>query len=62
MLTLANATLHPSGAAEPSAADKILTDTLKRALAFVDVRVFDHFIVPAYGTPVSFAERGLLAA
>lgn len=51
---------HPSGAAEPSTADELLTRSLKEALALVDVRVLDHFVVPAHGTPVSFAERGLL--
>lgn len=51
---------HPSGAAEPSVADETLTRTLKDALALVDVRVLDHFVVPAQGAPVSFAERGLL--
>ena len=50
---------HPSGVAEPSKADKWLTDQLKRALALVDVRVLDHFIVAGRNT-VSFAERGLL--
>lgn len=51
---------HPSGAAEPSIADEELTRALKDALALVDVRVLDHFIVTAHGRPVSFAERGLL--
>lgn len=51
---------HPSGAAEPSAADELLTRSLKDALALVDVRVLDHFVVPSHGAPVSFAERGLL--
>ncbi len=51
---------HPSGAAEPSNADEMLTRALKDALALVDVRVLDHFVVPAHGSPVSFAERGLL--
>ena len=48
---------HPSGVAEPSAADRSLTDRLKGALALVDIRVLDHFVV-GEGTPVSFAERG----
>ena len=43
----------------PSAADHALTDRLKAALAMVDVRVVDHFIV-GKGTPYSFAESGLL--
>lgn len=51
---------HPSGAAEPSSADEALTRSLKSALALVDVRVLDHFIVAGTATPVSFAERGLL--
>ncbi len=51
---------HPSGIAEPSSADEMLTRRLKEALALVDVRVADHFIVASHATPVSFAERGLL--
>lgn len=51
---------HPSGVAEPSAADKLLTGNLKQALALVDVRVLDHFIVAGQAAPLSFAERGLL--
>jgi DNA repair protein RadC len=50
---------HPSGVAEPSHADETLTQALKQALALVDVRVLDHFIVAGAGV-VSFAERGLL--
>jgi DNA repair protein RadC len=50
---------HPSGAAEPSRADEHLTQTLKAALALVDVRVLDHLVVGC-GLVVSFAERGLL--
>jgi len=50
---------HPSGAAEPSRADEYLTQTLKSALALVDVRVLDHLVV-ARASVVSFAERGLL--
>src|SRR3977135_2383120 len=50
---------HPSGVAEPSHADEILTRSLKSALALVDVTVLDHFIV-AGPYSVSFAERGLL--
>lgn len=50
---------HPSGVAEPSRADELLTQSLKSALALVDVRTLDHFIV-AGGEVVSFAERGLL--
>jgi len=50
---------HPSGAADPSRADEHLTQQLKTALALVDVRVLDHFIV-AGDAVTSFAERGLL--
>ncbi|MDO8350224.1 MAG: DNA repair protein RadC [Gallionella sp.] len=48
---------HPSGVAEPSQADQLLTNALKQALALVDVRVLDHFVVAA-GQTLSFAERG----
>ena len=51
---------HPSGVAEPSHADEILTRSLKTALALVDVTVLDHFIVGEGGRAMSFAERGLL--
>jgi DNA repair protein RadC len=47
---------HPSGVAEPSAADRALTERLKSALAQVDIRVLDHFVVGEQ--VVSFAERG----
>ena len=50
---------HPSGVAEPSRADELLTQTLKSALALVDVRVLDHFIVTRSAV-LSFAESGLL--
>jgi len=50
---------HPSGAAQPSQADELLTRNLKEALALVDVKVLDHFIV-AGNQALSFAERGLL--
>ena len=50
---------HPSGVSEPSRADEHLTQTLKAALALVDVRVLDHLIV-AGSDVLSFAERGLL--
>jgi len=48
---------HPSGVAEPSDADRALTRRLKDALALIDVRVLDHFVI-GEGPPVSFAERG----
>jgi len=50
---------HPSGVAEPSAADKLITRRLKDALALVDIRVLDHLIV-GDGVCTSFAEAGLL--
>ena len=50
---------HPSGVAEPSRADEFLTQSLKSALALVEVRVLDHLVV-GQGAVVSFAERGLL--
>ena len=50
---------HPSGVTEPSQSDQLLTDALKQALALVDVRVLDHFVV-AGGQTLSFAEKGLL--
>src|SRR5258705_10178631 len=50
---------HPSGVAEPSHADEILTRSLKNALALVDIQMLDHFIVAGSRT-MSFAERGLL--
>lgn len=51
---------HPSGVAEPSRADEMLTRSLKEALAMVDVRLLDHFVVAGNAPPLSFAERGLL--
>ncbi|GAB6196936.1 RadC family protein [Lysobacter xanthus] len=48
---------HPSGNAEPSAADRSVTARLKQALALVDVRLLDHFVV-GDGPPVSMAARG----
>ena len=56
---LALAHNHPSGEAEPSRADELLTQTLKSALGLVDVRIIDHFIV-AGDKVVSFAELGLI--
>lgn len=50
---------HPSGVAEPSLADELITQELKKALALVDVRVLDHFIVAGNAT-LSFASRGLI--
>lgn len=50
---------HPSGVAEPSTADRRLTERLCAALALVDIRVLDHFVI-GEGRPVSFAERGWL--
>jgi DNA repair protein RadC len=50
---------HPSGVAQPSQADELLTRNLREALALVDVKVLDHFII-AGNQAISFAERGLL--
>ena len=50
---------HPSGSVQPSRADEALTQTLRAALALVDVRVLDHIIV-ATGQSLSMAERGLI--
>jgi len=50
---------HPSGLLEPSRADEVLTQALKQALALVDVKVLDHFIIGA-NRAMSFAERGLI--
>ena len=50
---------HPSGSIEPSRADEQLTFQLKSALALVDIKVLDHFII-AGTTALSFSERGLL--
>ena len=50
---------HPSGTVQPSRADEALTQTLKAALALIDVRVLDHVIV-ARGDSLSMAEKGLL--
>lgn len=50
---------HPSGAAQPSQADELLTRNLKEALALIEVKVLDHFVV-AGNQAISFAERGLV--
>jgi DNA repair protein RadC len=50
---------HPSGSVQPSRADVALTQTLKAALALVDVRVLDHIII-GQGETLSMAERGLV--
>ncbi|MDO8604883.1 MAG: DNA repair protein RadC [bacterium] len=50
---------HPSGVAEPSKADEVLTHALKQALALVDVKVLDHFVVAGVEV-VSLAERGVI--
>ena len=49
---------HPSGVSEPSQADKNITERLKAALALIDVRVLDHFVIGE--SVVSFAEQGLM--
>jgi DNA repair protein RadC len=51
---------HPSGVAEQSRTDEMITQTLKGALALMDVRVLDHFIVAGAAEPLSFAEKGLI--
>jgi DNA repair protein RadC len=50
---------HPSGIAEPSQADEMITQRLRDALALIDVRVLDHLVV-GRGQVVSFAERGMI--
>ncbi|MFN3983746.1 MAG: JAB domain-containing protein, partial [Caldilinea sp.] len=50
---------HPSGMIKPSRADEVITANLKQALALVDVRVLDHFIVGG-NKAMSFAKNGLL--
>lgn len=50
---------HPSGVIEPSPSDISITGRIKDALATIDIRVLDHFII-GQGTPYSFAEAGLL--
>ena len=50
---------HPSGVAQPSQADELLTRNLKEALSLVEIKVLDHFVV-AGTAAISFAERGLL--
>jgi len=54
-----NAHNHPSGVLEPSQADELITRRLRDALALIDVRVLDHFII-GDGTCFSFAEAGLI--
>ncbi|AMJ58673.1 MULTISPECIES: DNA repair protein RadC [Stenotrophomonas] len=48
---------HPSGNPEPSAADRAITERLRQALALVDIRLLDHFVI-GDGAPVSLAARG----
>ena len=50
---------HPSGISEPSLADQAITRRLKNALALLDIRLLDHFVIGA-GEPVSMAARGLM--
>jgi DNA repair protein RadC len=50
---------HPSGIAEPSQADQLITTKLNKALDLFDIRVLDHFII-GDGQPFSFAEHGLI--
>ena len=51
---------HPSGGVQPSRADEVLTQTLKAALALVDVRVLDHIITTTNDQTLSMAEQGLV--
>ena len=51
---------HPSGVANPSSTDKLLTEHLAKALSLVDIRVLDHFVIAGSNEPYSFAEKGLL--
>ena len=50
---------HPSGVAEPSAADRAITQRLRESLELIDVRLLDHFVIGA-GAPTSLAQRGWL--
>ena len=50
---------HPSGIAEPSVADQAITRRVKEALALLDIRTLDHFVI-GDGTPTSMAKRGML--
>lgn len=50
---------HPSGVAEPSQSDRLITERLKTAVELVDIRLLDHIVVGC-GVTVSFAERGWL--
>lgn len=50
---------HPSGVAEPSAADRQITERLRQALDLFDIRILDHLVI-GEGRPASFAERGWL--
>lgn len=49
---------HPSGNPEPSQADRAVTQRLKQALALIEIRLLDHFVVGTDGPPVSMAQRG----
>ena len=53
---------HPSGVAEPSHADRLLTQQLQRALQLIEVRLLDHLVVARGGLAQSMAERGELMA
>lgn len=50
---------HPSGVTEPSLADQAITRRLKDALALLEIRLLDHFVI-GEGEPVSMASRGML--
>ncbi len=57
MLSVIIAHNHPSGVAEPSQADRAITGRIRDAMALIDVRLMDHFVI-GDGEIVSFAERG----
>ena len=50
---------HPSGVTEPSLADQAITRRLKDALALLEIRLLDHFVI-GDGSPVSMASRGMI--
>lgn len=50
---------HPSGVAEPSRADRVITERLTQAMSLVDIKLLDHFVV-GDAEVISFAERGWL--
>ena len=51
---------HPSGVAEPSESDRIVTKRIRDALELVDIRLLDHFVIGSPGKSVSLATRGMI--